>query len=85
MENVAIIIDDESPPGRLFGLYEGSLDAARYLRRGASRSDHALPGHDLSIRPHTRRPSPPRRVALLHEVGHHFGLAEARLRELGWA
>ena len=23
MENVAIIIDDESPPGRLYGLYEG--------------------------------------------------------------
>ena len=25
------------------------------------------------------------RVTLLHEVGHHFGLGEARLRELGWA
>ena len=23
MENVAIIVDDESPPGRLYGLYEG--------------------------------------------------------------
>jgi predicted Zn-dependent protease with MMP-like domain len=23
MENVAIIIDDESPPGSLYGLYEG--------------------------------------------------------------
>jgi predicted Zn-dependent protease with MMP-like domain len=24
-------------------------------------------------------------VTVLHEVGHHFGLGEARLRELGWA
>jgi len=23
MDNVAIIIDDQSPPGRLYGLYEG--------------------------------------------------------------
>jgi predicted Zn-dependent protease with MMP-like domain len=25
------------------------------------------------------------RVTLLHEVGHHFGIGEARLRELGWS
>ena len=25
------------------------------------------------------------RVTVLHEVGHYFGLADARLRELGWA
>ena len=25
------------------------------------------------------------RVTVLHEVGHYFGLDDARLRELGWA
>jgi predicted Zn-dependent protease with MMP-like domain len=25
------------------------------------------------------------RTTVVHEVGHHFGLGEARLRELGWA
>ena len=25
------------------------------------------------------------RVTLLHEVGHHFGIGEQRLRELGWS
>ena len=25
------------------------------------------------------------RVTVLHEVGHHFGMTDARLRELGWA
>jgi predicted Zn-dependent protease with MMP-like domain len=25
------------------------------------------------------------RVTVLHEVGHHFGMSEARLREIGWA
>ncbi|HEV7185847.1 MAG TPA: metallopeptidase family protein [Leifsonia sp.] len=25
------------------------------------------------------------RVTLVHEIGHYFGLDDARLRELGWA
>lgn len=25
------------------------------------------------------------KVTLLHEVGHHFGIGESRLRELGWS
>jgi predicted Zn-dependent protease with MMP-like domain len=25
------------------------------------------------------------RVTVLHEVGHYFGMSEARLHELGWA
>src|SRR3984957_12508840 len=36
MENVAIIIDDESPPGRLYGLYEGIPLTKRGTYGGAS-------------------------------------------------
>ena len=25
------------------------------------------------------------RVTVLHEIGHHFGMSDARLHELGWA
>ncbi|MBN8850259.1 MAG: metallopeptidase family protein, partial [Sphingobacteriales bacterium] len=25
------------------------------------------------------------RVTLVHEIGHYFGLSDARLQELGWA
>ena len=86
MENVAIIIDDESPPGRALRAVRGDpAHAARHLRRGAPRPDHALPGHHLPVRPHARRVSQPGTGHVLHEVGHHFGLGEARLHELGWA
>ena len=86
MENVAIIIDDESPPGPLFGVYEGIPLTQRgsyagvnpdritlflaTICRSASTSD------DLARRV---------RVTLLHEVGHHFGIDETRLHELGWS
>ena len=86
MENVAIIIDEESPPGRLYGLYEGVPLTQRGTYAG-TRPDRitlflaticwsARTPDDLARRV---------RVTLLHEVGHHFGLGEARLRELGWA
>ena len=86
MENVAIIIDDESPPGRLYGLYEGVPLTRRGTYGGASPDritlflaticQSARSPEDLAARV---------RVTLLHEVGHHFGLGEARLHELGWS
>jgi predicted Zn-dependent protease with MMP-like domain len=86
MENVAIIIDDDSPPGALYGLYEGVPLTRRGTYAGASPDRitlflaticrSAMTTEDLARRV---------RVTLLHEVGHHFGLGEARLREMGWA
>jgi predicted Zn-dependent protease with MMP-like domain len=86
MENVAIIIDSESPPGSLYGLYEGIplTSRGRYAGVGPDRitlflatiSRSASTTEDLARRV---------RVTLLHEVGHHFGIGEARLRELGWS
>jgi predicted Zn-dependent protease with MMP-like domain len=86
MENVAIIIDDESPPGSLYGLYEGIPLTSRsgYAGVGPDRITLFLATICRSAR--TMEELAGRvRVTLLHEVGHHFGMGEARLRELGWS
>ena len=86
MENVAIIIDDESPPGRLYGLYEG-IPLTQRGTYGGARPDRIT----LFLATICRSARTPEelasrvRVTVLHEVGHHFGLGEARLHELGWA
>jgi predicted Zn-dependent protease with MMP-like domain len=86
MENVAIVIDGESPPGSLYGLYEGIPLTRRgsYAGVGPDRITlflaticrSANSAEDLARRG---------RVTLLHEIGHHFGIGEGRLRELGWS
>ncbi len=86
MENVAIIIDDESPPGRLYGLYEGIPLTKRGTYAGARPDQITLFLATICRASRTPDELAHRvRVTLLHEVGHHFGLGEARLRELGWA
>jgi predicted Zn-dependent protease with MMP-like domain len=86
MENVAIIVDDQSPPGPLFGLYEGIPLTKRGSYAGVT-PDRIT----LFLATICRSASGPEdlarrvRVTLLHEVGHHFGMDEARLRELGWS
>ncbi len=86
MENVAIIIDDESPPGRLYGLYEGVPLTKRGTYAGASPDRITLFLATICQSARTAEELASRvRVTLLHEVGHHFGIGEARLHELGWA
>ena len=74
MENVAIIIDDESPPGRLYGLYEGIPLTKRGTYGGASPDRITL--FLATICRSARTPDELARrvrVTVLHEVGHHFG------------
>jgi predicted Zn-dependent protease with MMP-like domain len=86
MENVAIIIDSESPPGTLYGLYEGVPLTSRGTYAGASPDRITLFLATLCRSANTTEELARRvRVTLLHEVGHHFGISEARLRELGWS
>ena len=85
MENVAVLVDDASPPGRLFGLYEGIPLTSRG-NYSASMPDritiymaticHAAASAEdvVSLV----------RKTVIHEVGHHFGIGEQRLRDLGW-
>jgi len=86
MENVAIIIDDESPPGALYGLYEGIPLTRRGTYAGVSPDRITLFLATICRSATTTEDLARRvRVTLLHEVGHHFGMDEARLREMGWA
>ncbi len=86
MENVAIIIDDESPPGRLYGLYEGIPLTKRGTYAGVNPDRITLFLATICRSASTTEDLARRvRVTLLHEVGHHFGMGEKRLRELGWS
>jgi predicted Zn-dependent protease with MMP-like domain len=86
MENVAIIIDDESPPGSLFGLYEGVPLTGRRGYAGVTPDRITLFLATICRSASTLEDLAERvRITLLHEVGHHFGIGEARLRELGWS
>jgi predicted Zn-dependent protease with MMP-like domain len=87
MSNVEIVVEDEPPPGMpLLGLYQG----VPLTRRGSGYA--GVPpdkitifrgplerhyGHgDDSLRSAIRR-------VVLHEIAHHFGISDERLRELG--
>jgi predicted Zn-dependent protease with MMP-like domain len=97
MENVAVMVEEWPNPtqlarlggrGMLLGLYEGvpltsrgplsysgvAPDRITIFQGPLSRIARDL--DDLAERV---------RVTVLHEVGHYFGMTDARLRELGWA
>ncbi len=84
LENVAVVVEDESPDEPdLFGWYDGlgpGLDHAGALpdriviyRRPLER---AFPDHDELEREI--------RITVLHEVGHFFGLDEDQIDDLGY-
>jgi len=86
MSNVAIIVEDEPPPGMpLLGLYQGIPLTGRTSGYSGVPPDkitiYRLPlerlyGHDPTLlRDQIRR-------VVLHEIAHHFGISDERLREL---
>jgi predicted Zn-dependent protease with MMP-like domain len=95
LENVVVVVEewprpDQAPAGRgtLLGLYEGVPLTAR----GPMSYSGAVPDRITIFRgPLCARAGDPDtlahdvRVTVLHEVGHYFGISDARLRELGWA
>lgn len=86
MENVAVVVDSVSQPGRLLGLYEGVPLTKRGAHYSASMPDR-ITIFMATILQHCE--SPQEVVALVrktvvHEVGHHFGIDDKRLTELGW-
>ena len=95
MENVVVEVQDWPNPGQqaghrgmLLGLYEG----VSLTRRGPISYQGAMPDRIIIFRgPHLRiasdRDHLRRRIAttVVHEVGHHFGISDERLNELGWA
>jgi len=91
LDTVAIVIDDEATPDQLssvgatglFGLYQG-------VQRTAYGATHAPVPSKITIfrRPiEMFHPEPAARAravedVVFHEVAHHFGISDARLREL---
>lgn len=89
MNNVVVLVEDDAPPGRpyLLGLYEGTPLTARNDGWAAG----SLPDRiTIFRRPILAYCSTEAqvveqvRVTVIHEVGHHFGIEEGRLHELGW-
>ena len=87
MSNVVILVEDIAPDNQnLLGLYHGIA-----LTRRTSNYSGALPDQIFIYRLpilaicHTEE-QVVRQVAItvVHEVGHHFGIDDATLHELGW-
>lgn len=95
MDNVAVVTQEWPTPaqqaghrGMLLGLYQG----VSLTRRGPMSYSGAMPDRITIFRgPHRRLANTTdqlrRRIAVtvVHEVGHHFGISDRRLQELGWA
>lgn len=85
MDNVAVFVEDGAPGGPLLGLYEGHPLTARtlgYMGPPDRVTIYRLPicsrcADEAAVAAQVRR-------TVIHEVGHHFGISDERLRELGW-
>ncbi len=86
LSDVALLVEDRAPGRALYGLYEGVPTTA-----GAIPSLAHPPRITIYLHPmleHFPQPDDLRhqvRVTVLHELGHHLGMGEERLEELGYA
>ncbi len=95
MDNVVVLVEDwPTPeqlggrPGTLLGLYEG----VQLTQRSPINYAGVMPDRITIFRgPLSERSRDEAdlahqiRVTVIHEIAHHFGIDDARLRELGWA
>ena len=95
MENVAVMVEDwptreqlGGRPGTLLGLYEG----VQLTNRSPINYAGVMPDRVTVFRgPLCERSRDEAdlahqiRVTVIHEIGHHFGIDDSRLRELGWS
>jgi predicted Zn-dependent protease with MMP-like domain len=86
MRNVAVTVEHEPGPPGLLGLYQGVPLTRRTSHYSAVLPDHitiyrlaicAMCDNESEVVEQVRR-------TVIHEVGHHFGIDDARLHELGW-
>jgi predicted Zn-dependent protease with MMP-like domain len=87
MSNVAVTVEHGPGPRGLLGLYRGvpltrrsSMTYAGVLPDRITiyrRAICAICDSEADVVDQVRR-------TVVHEVGHHFGIGDARLRELGW-
>ncbi|MBV8235252.1 MAG: metallopeptidase family protein [Acidimicrobiia bacterium] len=86
MDNVAVFVEDVPPEPRLLGLYQGVPLTARGISYSGTMPDRisiyrrticAVSNSEAEVVNQVRR-------TVIHEVAHHFGIGDRRLRELGW-
>jgi predicted Zn-dependent protease with MMP-like domain len=86
MSNVAVMVQHEPGPPGLLGLYEGIPLTSRTTGYAGVLPDRITVYHlaicavcqtEDEVVDQVRR-------TVVHEVGHHFGIDDARLTELGW-
>jgi predicted Zn-dependent protease with MMP-like domain len=86
MDNVAVVVRDHPPTSGLLGLYEGIPLTERENYGGMIMPDriyvYRLPICEISADEDEVRHQVG--VTVVHEVGHHFGIDDDRLDELGW-
>jgi predicted Zn-dependent protease with MMP-like domain len=86
MTNVAVVVEEEAVGRKLFGLYEGH-PLTKYRIRQWSVHPDKITIYRRTICQHSRSAEEVRaRVyqTVIHEIAHHFGIDDPRLRELGW-
>ncbi|CAN5621059.1 metallopeptidase family protein [soil metagenome] len=87
MDNVAVFVEDRSRQRGLLGLYQG----VPLTERDAGYAGMVMPDRITVYREAICAACDSEeevvhqvRVTVVHEVGHHFGIDDARLHELGW-
>ncbi|MFN8039756.1 MAG: metallopeptidase family protein [Acidimicrobiales bacterium] len=87
MDNVAVFVRDTSGDPYLLGLYEGiPLTQREGYGVGPAMPDR-ITIYRLPILARCRSEAEvvqQVRITVVHEVGHHFGISDDRLHELGW-
>ncbi|WP_218126000.1 metallopeptidase family protein [Sinosporangium album] len=88
MDNVAVFVEDEPPSGdpHLLGLYEGVALTERGDTYAGFLPDRITIYMGPTLRICETREDVVEEVAItvVHEIGHHFGISDERLHELGW-
>lgn len=89
MDNVAVFVEEEPDPGDpdLLGLYEGTPLTERGEWYAGVLPDRITVYLGPTLRICETREQVVQEVTttVIHEVGHHFGIDDERLHELGWA
>jgi predicted Zn-dependent protease with MMP-like domain len=89
MENVAVFVEDMGASPNLLGLYEGiPLTSRTPMTYGGMVMPDRITIYRKPIiwRAATEDEVVRQvRITVIHEVGHHFGIDDERLHELGWA
>jgi len=86
MTNVAVTVEHEDGPPGLLGLYRGIPLPRRTTAYAGVLPDRITIYRRAICAGCRTEPEVVEQVrrTVVHEVGHHFGIDDARLRELGW-